>query len=119
MYDAETFSDCSWLFELSASPSDWLAPLFVILVDPRAANRNRVRIAEVLILAVDANIGKRVRADLGQTHRQYPRGEPKGSQFEGVITNVLFGRGSPIRRRTADRALSECIDAESKLGAVR
>ena len=87
----------------------------MVLVYPGDTRSDRVGIAEILVLAVDTDIGERIGACANHPHRNDLRPEPEDADFPCIFSPNWLSRDPPVRRDDADRTLSCRVNPEGSL----
>src|SRR5262252_2639284 len=87
----------------------------MVLVYPGDTRSDGVGIAEILVLAVDADIGERIGASADHSHRNDLRREPEDADFPCILSPNRLSRDPPVGCDAANRALACRVDSEGLL----
>src|SRR5215471_10501344 len=87
----------------------------MVLVYPGDTRSDCVGIAEILVLAVDPNIGERIGACADHPHRNDLRRETEDADFPCIFSPNRLSRDPPVGCDAADRALACRVDSEGLL----
>src|SRR5215472_226846 len=87
----------------------------MVLVYPGDTRSDCVGIAEILVLAVDPDIGERIGACADHPHRNDLRREPEDADFPCILSPNRLSRDPPVGCDAVDRALACRVDSEGLL----